>query len=158
MTINIILSSVAIFLSVITSIRLFLLDKKYGEIIISKDNHNQCAPPPGVISDKKMNSMTINFCIKNIKSKLYNINITQSTQSIPFKFDGKDITIINEFDDDIVITHIFIQKDEWIQLKYEDEFNNIYKQKIYIFIKTGVVTISPRRWLICKSIKNRFFT
>jgi uncharacterized pyridoxamine 5'-phosphate oxidase family protein len=144
------ISIIALILSIITSVRLFLLDKKSGEFIISKDNNNR------VMSKTEM---SLDFDIKKIKSNLYKLNINGDLSL--FTINGKKCYIkqtsmnINEIEE-INISSLLVRERMSLKMIYEDELNNVYEQYIYVDPFSKLVQMSDRRWLFFESIRRKY--
>lgn len=138
---------ISLIIGIITFIRVFLLDKEYGEFSFNKiERENN-------ILGKNLHRY--NFSIKNIKSDIFEIEFSNLKTKDPLgirKEKEKDIkkpllykpvkkTNIKEGEK---ISVDVVTKSTEILITFYDKFNNKYYQKIKL--KNGDIKITKRRW------------
>lgn len=159
--IAIIISICAFLVSLISILRLFLLDKDYSEFYLIGSTNKLKYDSMGVDGYK---ITYLNFKINILKSDAYNINIkgVDSFNVNKNKVIGYSVNYVKEFD--ILEFDLKFYKPKVIELFYKDSKNNSYKQVINLKpievknneIKKYSINISNRIWLFYEILRKYF--
>jgi len=168
MNISLIIGTVGFILSLITFVRLFLLDKKSGEFIIDDiDGRLMDLEPRNIIIGAripKSQTTSVRFNLKMIKSNLFKIKMSgikgfqinndKNENDISFSRDVKEINIVG--DSISVETPLLLKENKEIKITFEDELGNSYQQIIQIEPQKNSIKITSRKWFFWSSTKKRY--
>lgn len=157
----------ALIISLITFIRVFILDKEYGSLSINKkyDNNIINTNISNELDGYKHTSISVD--LELIKSNIYNIkfsDIKNNELKINGNIINNDIISSLKKSDIVNIKDIFCKSKRKIKISYDDKFNNRYYQNLYLIpinkkknsIEPWDVKISNRK-LYYRSILNKYF-
>lgn len=164
-TLSIIMSMIALTISLILAVRLFLLDKDYCEFSIIDKGSNNTGLDHNTYDRKHGHILTLlSPKIKVLKSDIYDLEITgiDASNILPLK-DNKICHL--KLDTEITISYKNNIK-QIITITYRDLKNNKYEQKLFItpFYNTGNINTSQcwsilltnRKWSFINSFKRKY--
>lgn len=173
MTIALVISIVSLLIAMIVAIRIFLMDKDYGEFVIENyDICNNSGLSYETLKEKEGYKLTMfNPKLRLIKSDIYNVDISGvdidgvkvGLDIKPFK--NVKITKINS-DDSIHFNNILISRPIEITILYQDSKNNKYRQVLNVepfYLKSNSlfniksnIKLSVRKWIFFTSLLKYF--
>lgn len=161
----IILSIIALTVSLILAIRLFLLDKDYCEFSITYYGGGNNGLTGDVLERKHGYTLTLlRPRVQLLKSDIYDVEITGIDKGNILPHKSNEMAQLKV--GDTIDFNCFYSEPKKVKISYRDFKNNLYEQTLSVtpFYNGGSVekskqwnvTLSNRNWLFIKSFKRKY--
>ncbi len=159
------ISLIAITISLILAVRLFLLDKDYCEFSIIDHGGGNTGLTGDVFERNHGYTLTLlRPKIKLIKSDIYDIEIIGVDKGSILPYKTNKMVQLNA--NDVIEFNCFYSEPKEIKIIYRDSKNNLYEQKLVVtpFYNDGSleeskqwsVSLTNRKWLFINSFKRKY--